>query len=98
MMFINIQLIDCYCIKRLNTAFLSFCLLYDRADNMLTLALLTKSQCKVSYSSTQVAVKARGPLVGKTYLAYEYITTRRCIAYIHALDTTLTFNLNVKFK
>ena len=70
---------------------------------MQILALLTRSQCRVSDTRTQVAVKAWGLLfccqIGKTYLAYGYITTRRCIAYIHALDMnlSLTFNLNIKF-
>ena len=35
--------------------------------------------------------------IGLPYLAYWCITMRRCVAYIHDPNTTLTFDLNVKF-
>ena len=35
--------------------------------------------------------------IGLSYLAHGYITMRRCVAYIHDPDTTLNFDLKVKF-
>ena len=34
--------------------------------------------------------------IGLPYLAYGCITMRRCVAYIHELFMTLTFDLNIK--
>ena len=36
--------------------------------------------------------------IGLPYLAHGCITMRRCVAYIHDPDTTLNFDLKVKFK
>ena len=35
--------------------------------------------------------------IGLAYLAHGCITMRRCVAYIHDPDTTLNFDLKVKF-
>ena len=35
--------------------------------------------------------------IGLPYLAHGCITMRRCVAYIHDPDTTLNFDLKVKF-
>ena len=35
--------------------------------------------------------------IGLQYLAHGSITIKKCVAFIHDLDTTLTFDLNFKF-
>ena len=49
----------------LSYAIVDFYLLYDGAVDMQIRALLTRSQCKVSY--TQLTVEACGPLVRITW-------------------------------
>ena len=65
---INIEHIDCYCVKGLwcclPIQLLIFYSLYDGAIDIQIWTPLTRSQCKVSY--TQVTVKACRPLVSKT--------------------------------
>ena len=76
-----------------------FHLFCDGAVDIQIWALLTRSRGKVS--DTQVTVNACGPLVwfdiSLPYLAHRCITMRRCVKYIHNPDTTLNFDLKVKF-
>ena len=50
--------------------------------------------------SVQIRVRTRTFFwfdIGLPYLAHGWITMRRCVAYIHGPDTTLNFDLKVKF-
>ena len=66
---------------------------YFEHDNIFSLilgAIVSETRMKIFFT-TQVV------LVGFLYLAHGCVTMRSCVAYIHGPDTTLNFNLKVKF-
>ena len=61
---------------------------------------ITLSVCLSVRLSVQICVRPKTFLwfdMGLPYLAHGCITMRQCVAYIHDPDTTLNFDLKVKF-